>query len=247
MHISPRGRLRDLRRTSKKIRGRAWCCLLLPITLSRGRLSVTKERLSFVNSLYWEVLSEGVMAESEQAFRYLDQGQASNYVETRLFENSFDDLTSHITRKKALADEGRYTILYLLYEYGELSRKRLSDETGRVSNKLEQPLRRLSDADLIEKIPGPEGADQRKTYYRITTLGRQEIASDIENVIGGMVSEAYHNILEDPALNPESDAEDRRQHNEGWAILDTSSEDFRSHQRKLRTQHKQLAATQGDE
>ena len=187
------------------------------------------------------------MAESEQAFQYLDRGQASNYVEMRLFDNSFDDLSSHITRKKALADEGRYTILYLLYEYGELSRKRLSDETGRVSNKLEQPLRRLLDADLIEKIPGPKGADQRKTYYQITTLGKQEIASDIENVIGGMVSEAYYEALKDPALNPESDAEDRRQHNKGWAILDTSSEDFRSCQEKLRAQHKQLAATESDE
>lgn len=186
------------------------------------------------------------MAESEQAFQYLDQSQASNYVETRLFDNSFDDLGSHITRKKALADEGRYTILYLLYEYGELSRKRLSDETDRVSNKLEQPLRRLLDADLIEKIPGPEGADQRKTYFRITTLGRQEIASDIENVIGGMVSEAYYKVLEDPALDPERDAEDKRRHLEGWAILDTSSEDFRSRQEKLRAQHKQLAATQSD-
>lgn len=186
------------------------------------------------------------MAESEQAFQYLDQGQACDYVETRLFENSFDNLGSHIERKKALADEGRYTILYLLYEYGELSRKRLSDETGRVSNKLEQPLRRLLDADLIEKIPGPKEADKRKTYYRITTLGRQEIASDIENVIGGRVNEAYYMVLEDPALDPESDTEDRRRHPDDWAILDTSSEDIRSRQEKLRAQYRQVAATQSD-
>lgn len=187
------------------------------------------------------------MAESEQAFQYLDQGKASDYVETRLFKNSFDDLDSHIARKKALADEGRYTILYLLYEYGELSRKRLSDETGRVSNKLEQPLRRLLDADLIEKIPGPKEADQRKTYYRITTLGRQEVASDIENIIGGTVNEAYYKVLEDPALDPESGSEDRRRHPDDWAILDTSSEDFRSHQEKLRAQHRQVTAMQNDE
>jgi DNA-binding MarR family transcriptional regulator len=186
------------------------------------------------------------MAESEQAFQYLDQGRATDYVETRLFESSFDDVASHIARKKALADEGRYTILYLLYEYGELSRKRLSDETGRVSNKLEQPLRRLLDTDLIEKIPGPEGADQRKTYYRITTLGRQEIASDINNIIGGMVSDAYFEVLEDPALNPEIDTEERRRHDDDWAILETSSDDFRSHQENLRAQHRQVTATQSD-
>jgi len=186
------------------------------------------------------------MAESEQAFQYLDQGNASDYVETRLFEGSFDDLDSHVARKKALADEGRYTILYLLYEYGELSRKRLSDETGRVSNKLEQPLQRLLDADLIEKIPGPEGADQRKTYYRITTLGRQEIASDIENIIGGTVNKAYYEVLEDPALDPESDSEERRRHHDDWTILDTSSEEFRSHQENLREQHEQVTATQSD-
>lgn len=187
------------------------------------------------------------MAESEQAFQYLDRGNASAYVETRLFENSFDDLDSHITRKKALADKGRYTILYLLYEYGELSRKRLSDETDRESNNLEQPLRRLQDADLIEKIPGPKGADQRKTYYRITTLGRQEIASDIENIIGGTVNEAYYEVLVDPALDPENDSEERTRRPANWAILDTSSEDFQTHQESLRAQYRQVTETQRDE
>jgi DNA-binding MarR family transcriptional regulator len=187
------------------------------------------------------------MVESKHAFQYLDRGQAGDYVDSRLFKNSFDDLDSHIKRKKALADRGRYTILYLLYEYGELSRKRLSDETGRVSNKLEQPLRQLLDADLIEKIPGPEGADQRKTYYRITTLGRQEIASDIEHVIGGRVDEAYYEVLEDPALNPERDAESRIRHGDGWEILESSSEELRASQEKLRAQHEQFAATQTDE
>jgi DNA-binding MarR family transcriptional regulator len=186
------------------------------------------------------------MSESEHGFQYLDQGDASSYVETRLFESSFDDLGSHIARKKALADEGRYTILYLLYEYGELSRKRLSDETGRASNALEQPLRRLLDAELIERIPGPTGADQRKTYYRITTLGRQEIASDIENIIGGTVSDAYHECLEDPALNPDSDTEGRRRRAD-VEIFRESSEEFRSQQAKLRAQHEQVTATEADD
>lgn len=186
------------------------------------------------------------MAESEHVFQYLDRGKASDYVEHRLFENSFDDLSSHLARKKALADEGRYSILYLLYEYGELSRKRLSDETGRVSNKLEQPLRQLLEANLIEKIPGPEGADQRKTYYRITMLGRQEIASDINNIIGGKISDSYYEVLKDPALDPKTDTEDRRRRDEDWEIIGGSSEEFRTHQEKLRAHHKQVDAVQSD-
>lgn len=186
------------------------------------------------------------MTESEQVFQFLDQGQASDYVNARLFENSFDDLDSHMKRKKALSDKGRYTILYLLYEYGELSRKRLSNETGRVSNKIEQPLRQLLDVDLIEKIPGPKGADKRKTYYRITTLGRQEIASDIENVIGGTVNEAYYMVLKDPALDPGSDAEERRRHPDDWEILEKSSEEFRSRQEKLRAQYRRVTATRSE-
>ncbi|WP_141465273.1 winged helix-turn-helix domain-containing protein [Salinadaptatus halalkaliphilus] len=187
------------------------------------------------------------MTETKQGFQYLDRGTASEYIETRLFRNSFDDLSSHIKRKKALADEGRYTILYLLYEYGEISRKRLSDETGRVSNNLEQPLRQLLEADLIEKIPGPEGADKRKTYYRITTLGRQEIASDIENIIGGTVNDAYYEVLKDPALDPECDTEERVRRPDDLEILETSSEDLQSSREKLRSQYRQVTATRSDE
>lgn len=184
------------------------------------------------------------MGENETGFQYLDQGKASDYIEKRLFKNSFDDLSGHINRKKALADKGRYTILYLLYEYGELSRKRLSDETGRVSNELQQPLRQLLEADLIEKIPGPDGADQRKTYYRIATLGRQEIASDIEKIIGGTASESYYEMLEDPALDPEINTDNRQRRDNGLDI--GSSEEFQSLQENLRAQHKQVNTTQSD-
>lgn len=187
-----------------------------------------------------------MMGENGKALEHLDQGNASAYVEARLFGNSFDDLSSHIKRKKALADEGRYTILYLLYEYGELSRKRLSDETGRVSNKLEQPLRRLLKADLIEKIPGPERADKRKTYYRVTPLGRQAIASDIENIIGGTVGDSYYRALEDPALDPEAETETRIRH-DGWDVVGLTTEGLRDQQTKLREQHEQVSTAQGSD
>jgi DNA-binding MarR family transcriptional regulator len=115
-----------------------------------------------------------------------------------------------------------------------------------VSNELQQPLRRLLDADLIEKIPGPDWADQRKTYYRITTLGRQEIASDVENIIGGMVSSDYYNRLEDPALDPESDTDERRCRHDAVEIVDDSSEEFQQLQNNLRAQYRRVDAVQND-
>ena len=135
-----------------------------------------------------------------ETFDTLDEGTVEEYVEHRLFDGKIDSLEPHIARKKALADPFRYSILYLLYEYGRISRKLLADETGRESNDLHHHLRDLLDANLIAQIPAPEDADGRQTYYRITTLGRQEIASDIEHIVGGYASEEYHQILGDPEL-----------------------------------------------
>jgi len=105
----------------------------------------------------------------------------------------------------------RYSILYLLYEYGEISRKRLVAETNRDSNDLQHHLNDLLDTNLIAKIPAPEGADGRKTYYRITTLGKQEIASDIEHIVGGYAHENRFRALGDPELVEElPDSSDRR-------------------------------------
>lgn len=133
-------------------------------------------------------------------FDALDKGDVTEYVEQRLFSGKIDSLGLHIERKKALADPTRYSILYLLYEYGQISRKRLAEETGRDSNDLQYHLRDLLDANLITKIPAPEKADGRQTYYRITTLGKQEIASDIEHIVGSHAPNEYFQILGDPEL-----------------------------------------------
>lgn len=135
-----------------------------------------------------------------ELFTELDEGNVIQYVEKRLFGGKIDSLGPHMERKKALAEPTRYSILYLLYEYGEISRKRLVAETGRDSNDLQHHLNDLLDTNLIAKIPAPEGADGRKTYYRITTLGKQEIASDIEHIVGGHAHENRFRALGDPEL-----------------------------------------------
>ncbi len=133
-------------------------------------------------------------------FDALDNGDVIEYVEQRLFDGKIDTLERHIERKQALAEPTRYSILYLLFEYGEISRKRLAAETGRDSNALQHHLRDLLDTNLIAKIPAPEDADGRQTYYRITTLGKQEIASDIDNLVGGLAHEDRYHSLGDPEL-----------------------------------------------
>ncbi|MFC6614927.1 winged helix-turn-helix domain-containing protein [Halopenitus salinus] len=145
-----------------------------------------------------------------ELFDELDDGNVIQYVEQRLFGGKIDSLDAHIERKKALAEPTRYSILYLLYEYGEISRKRLVAETGRDSNDLQHHLNDLLDTNLIAKIPAPEDADGRKTYYRITTLGKQEIGSDIEHIVGGYAHENRFNVLGDPELVDGMSDDDRR-------------------------------------
>ncbi len=144
---------------------------------------------------------------TEQLQAYLDDGRADTFVNELLFEHSFDTLDTHIQRKRAVAEHGRYVILFLMYQYEELSRKRLSTETGRTSNKLEQPLGKLLEADLVERIPGPPDGDKRQTYYRITTTGRQEIEHDIRTIMGGDAATDWFSSLEDPAVGGDQDGE----------------------------------------
>lgn len=138
-----------------------------------------------------------VIPQSE-VFNLLDEGTVTGYVEQRLFGDKIDSLEAHIERKQALADTTRYSILYLLFEYEEISRRRLADETGRDSNGLHYHLRDLLDANLIAKVPAPEEADGRLTYYRITSLGKQEIASDIENIRHENSHKRRFRLLGDP-------------------------------------------------
>lgn len=168
-------------------------------------------------------------------FEALDDGNVKEYVEQRLFDGKIDSLGPHIERKKALAEPFRYSILYLMFEYGEISRKRLVDETGRNSNDLQHHLQDLVDTNLIAKIPAPEGADGRQTYYRITTLGKQEIASDIEHIVGGRADKKRYEALGDPELVEGMADEGERQR----AIVvadEEGTQDLDNRRRELREQ-----------
>lgn len=113
-----------------------------------------------------------------------EEGDIEAYVEERLFSDTIDSLEAHIDRKRALADPFRYSILYLLYECERMPRTQLAKATGLESSGLQHHLRDLLDANLIAEAPTPDGADGRLTYYRITTLGKQEIAGDVRNITG---------------------------------------------------------------
>ncbi|QKY21823.1 winged helix-turn-helix transcriptional regulator (plasmid) [Halolamina sp. CBA1230] len=184
-------------------------------------------------------------ARESNLFSELDDGDVVQYVEKRVFGGKIDSLKAHIDRKKALAEPTRYSILYLLYEYGQVSRARLATETGRDSNDLQHHLNDLLETNLIAKIPAPEDADGRKTYYRITTLGKQEIASDIEHVVGGQEHENRFEMLADPELNetmPESG--DRRR------VIVVSGEDVESldeHRNGLREKRREFQRIAGQE
>lgn len=155
-----------------------------------------------VNLIRWANVRQSVMPGTllPEHLSELDDGDVVQYTKRRLFDGKIDTLDSHIERKKALAEPTRYSILYLLYEYGEISRVRLAAETDRTSNHLQHHLNELLDTNLIAEIPAPEDADGRQTYYRITTLGKLEISSDIEQIVGGNAHENRFRALGDPEL-----------------------------------------------
>lgn len=113
-----------------------------------------------------------------------ENGNLEEYVEKRLFSDTIDSLETHVARKKSIADSLRYSILYLIYEFERLPRKHLVNATGKTSNGLQHHLRELLNANLIAEVPVPDGEDNRLSYYRMTTLGRQEIEADIRNIQG---------------------------------------------------------------
>jgi DNA-binding MarR family transcriptional regulator len=154
----------------------------------------------------------------------LDERQPTEYTEERLFGGKIESLSAHIRRKQALADSFRYSVLYLLYEYGRISRTRLVEETGRSSNGLQHHLDELLETNLVAEVPAPEDTDGRRTYYRITTLGKEEIESDIENVVGGDAHQRRYEQFCDPSfLDDPGEDTSRRLSSRTVAELQTDS------------------------
>ncbi|WP_423746747.1 hypothetical protein V5735_21680 (plasmid) [Haladaptatus sp. SPP-AMP-3] len=113
-----------------------------------------------------------------------DERNIKDYVNQRLFDGGFGTLADHVARKAALSDARRYSVLFLLYEREELSRKTLADAIDDGSFDLTHHMGELIDTGLVSRTGAPEGADGRQTFYKITNLGRREIEADYENITG---------------------------------------------------------------
>lgn len=169
----------------------------------------------------------------DDVLELISSGAIEEYVDNRLFAGKIDSLDAHVERKQALADPVRYSILYLLFEFQSISRKRLVEATGRTSNGIDYHLRDLLDANLIAQIPSPEGADGRRTFYRITTLGKHEVKADLENIIDPKAAGIRFGSLFDPDTAPDLEAE-----GEGPVIRveGDSADQLNMHRRGLRDQ-----------
>ena len=113
-----------------------------------------------------------------------DERDLEQYVDEQLFSGSMGTLTDHVARKAALGDGRRYAILYYLWDREEVARKELADAIGDPGFDLTHHLGELVDAGLVARVGALEDEDGRQTFYRITHIGRQEIASDVQNITG---------------------------------------------------------------
>lgn len=113
-----------------------------------------------------------------------DDGDLEQYVDEQLFSGSMGSLTDHVDRKAALSDRRRYAILYYLWDREEVARKELAEAVDDLGFDLTHHLGELVDAGLVARVGAPEDQDGRQTFYRITHIGRQEIASDVQSITG---------------------------------------------------------------
>jgi DNA-binding transcriptional ArsR family regulator len=136
----------------------------------------------------------------------IEEGNIEEYVEEKLFSDAIDTLNLHVERKKAVADRLRYSVLYLLYKHDKLPREELVQATGKESNALHHHLRELLNNNLIAEVPTSAEEDGRKSYYRITKLGAQEIEADIQNIASAESEKLKYKGI--PVIEATSPAED---------------------------------------
>jgi DNA-binding MarR family transcriptional regulator len=175
----------------------------------------------------------------------LDEGKIEEYAERCLFGDKVESLAGHIRRKQALADSFRYSVLFLLYHYNRISRKRLVNETGRTSNGIQHHINDLLETNLMAEVPAPEDADGRRTYYRITTLGKQEMERDIENIVGGNTHKIRYNQFCDPSfLDGVDDDADRRLGPQ--IVAEPQADAFQDSQQRLRDRKDNFQHTESE-
>ena len=113
-----------------------------------------------------------------------NEGDLEQYVDEQLFSGSMGTLTDHVARKAALGDGRRYAILYYLWDREEVARKELAEAVDDPGFDFTHHLGELVDTGLVARVGAPEDQDGRQTFYRITHIGQQEIASDVQNITG---------------------------------------------------------------
>lgn len=113
-----------------------------------------------------------------------EEQNLEQYVDHRLFDGRFSTLEDHAARKAALGDTKRYSITFLLWERGELSRKTLATIIDDEQTDLTHHLTKLIETGLVNRTGGPEGSDEHETYYELTHIGQQELESDYQNLTG---------------------------------------------------------------
>lgn len=121
--------------------------------------------------------------------RNVPEGKLVESVDSELFGGSTDSLDRFTARKKALAHPVRYAILYYAYvtcddESERVPRKEFKRLLNREKNGLQTHVRPLLSANLLAECPAPDEADGRQTFYRLTTLGKREIESDLRSLGG---------------------------------------------------------------
>lgn len=111
-----------------------------------------------------------------------DSDIAVDRIEYSLFRGKIDSLDAFTRRKKALADPERYAILYLIWEQGDFEHNLLVDLVSSNSESFSELIDPLLQTNLIARYSSMDPASESVTKYRITTLGKDEIESDLHMI-----------------------------------------------------------------
>lgn len=105
------------------------------------------------------------MSDSKVSAKNDEQTEARRRVESELLNDTLD-LDREVGRLKAVGEETRFTVLYLLTAEGELHSGELAELLDRKQNDLYHHLNRLEDAGLV----GKRRADDGGRIYELSPL-----------------------------------------------------------------------------
>lgn len=102
--------------------------------------------------------------------------QLVEQVDESLFGSVIDSIDSFTRRLATVSDPTRLSILYTVYEYDEVTHRKLHREAHSVdSDEFEATIDAFLNENLIAKIPSTRGTADDLRYYRITRLGKDII------------------------------------------------------------------------